>query len=146
MIHNITQTVTASSAYAAGNAVGGSFSLSDIDAGLGRSYGVAITDVVLIDPAAQAAVYDLLFFDSALAGTVTDKAAYTMHASDRAKCLGDLGLGGIKNYGTGIITLSNTYKRLSLPARSAYGVLVTRSTPTFTSDILLRITTERVNL
>lgn len=149
MITTIQQTVTASSAYSAGNAVGGKFTLPDIGAGLSPSYACAITDVVLLDKAAQAAAYDLLFFDADLVGTVADKTAFAVHASDLPKSLGHLSLSGMVNLGSngGIITLSNIYKRLVLPTRNIYGVLVTRSAPTFasTSDILLRITTERVN-
>lgn len=148
MIHNIQQTVTASSAYSAGNAVGGKFALQDIGAGLAPAYSCAITDVVLIDKAAQAVAYDIYFFESDLAGTVTDKTAFAVAAADLLKSLGHLELSGLKNLGAngGIITLSNIYKRLTLPSRSAYGVLVTRGAPTFasTQDVLLRITTERV--
>ncbi len=134
MIIDIPPAVTIGS-YAAGNAVGGKIALPDIGAGLAAPYACAITDVVLIDKAAQAVPYELLLFGADLAGTVQDKTAYTMDAADRAKCLGSLDLSGMKNYGTGIITLSPIYKRLTLTGRSGFAVLVTRGTPTYVSIV-----------
>lgn len=146
MITTIQQTVTAA-LYASGNAVGGKITLSDLFPA-GSEYNCAITDVVLIDKAAQSVGYNLMFFDADLAGTVTDKTAYAVSAADLLKSQGHLALGGLVNLGAsgGIITLSNIYKRLTLTGRSAYAVLVTTGAPTYasTSDILLRITTEKV--
>jgi len=141
------QIATTAALYTAGNAVGGKFALPDIGAGHSQ-YRCAIVDVALIDKAAQAVVYELLLFGADLEGTVTDKSAYVLAANDRAKSLGVLDLAGMKSYGAGggIISLSNIYKRLSLSGPTGYGVLVTKGAPTYTgtSDILLRITTERV--
>lgn len=146
MITTIQQTVTVG-AYSSGNAVGGKITLASL-LPAGSEYNCAITDVVLIDKAANVVPYDLIFFDSDLAGTVTDKTAYAIHASDVPKCLGHFSLGGLVSFGAagGIITLSNIYKRLTLVGVSAYAVLVARGAPTYTStsDVLLRITTERV--
>lgn len=140
------QIPTTAALYTAGNAVGGKFQIPDDGSGpLVRS---AIVDVVLIDKAAQAVAYELLLFGADLEGTVTDRSAYVLAANDRAKSLGVLDLAGMKPYGAGggIISLSNIYKRLSLSGPTGYGVLVTKGAPTYTgnSDILLRITTERV--
>jgi len=146
MITTIQQTVTAA-LYASGNAVGGKITLSDLFPA-GSEYDCAITDVVLIDKAAQSVGYNLMFFDADLAGTVTDKTAYAVSAADLLKSQGHLVLSGLVNLGAsgGIITLSNIYKRLTLTGRSGYAVLVTTGAPTYasTSDILLRITTEKV--
>ncbi len=146
MISEVQQTVQAA-LYASGNAVGGKITLTDIAAGL-PFYRCAIVDVVLIDKAAQAVAYELLLFGADLEGTVVDRTPYVLHANDRAKCLGALQLGGLMAYGAGggIISLSNIYKRLSLAGTNGYAVLVTRGAPTFsgTSDVSLRITTERV--
>jgi len=146
MITTIQQTVTAA-LYASGNAVGGKITLSDLFPA-GSEYDCAITDVVLIDKAAQSVGYNLMFFDADLAGTVTDKTAYAVSAADLLKSQGHLVLSGLVNLGAsgGIITQSNIYKRLTLTGRSGYAVLVTTGAPTYasTSDILLRITTEKV--
>lgn len=150
MITTIQQTVTAASAYSAGNSVGGKITLLNLaDPAIVKSgdvFNLAITDVVLLDKAAQAVAYDLLFFDSDLVGTVTDKVAYAVNASDLSKSLGHVSLAGMVNLGAagGIITLTSIYKRLTLPGRSAYAVLVTRGAPTFASasDVSLRITSE----
>lgn len=147
MITMIQQAVTAASAYSAGNAVGGKFTLQGL-APAGPEAKVAITDVVLIDKAAQAVVYDLLLFDADLSGAVQDKTAYAVAAADLVKSCGHLSLSGLVNLGVngGIITLSNIYKRLTIPSGGAWGVLVTRGAPTYvgTADIQLRITTETV--
>lgn len=150
MIKTVDLTVTASSAYSAGNSVGGKITLEDLALPAviksGDPFNLAITDVVLLDKAAQAVPYDLLFFDSDLDGMVTDKAAFAVHAADLPKSLGHLSLAGLVNLGAngGIVTLSNIYKRLTLPGRTAYAVLVTRGAPTYASasDVSLRITAE----
>lgn len=148
MITTVQQTVTAISAYSSGNAVGGKITLASL-LPAGSEYNCAITDIVLIDKAANVVPYELVFFDSDLAGTVTDKTAFAVAAADLLKCIGHLSLGGLVSYGAngGIITLSNIYKRLVPLSASAYAVLVTRGAPTYasTSDVLLRITTERVS-
>lgn len=148
MIKTVQQTVTAA-LYSSGNAVGGKITLSDL-LPAGSEYPLAITDIVLIDKASNVVPYDLIFFDSDLAGTVTDKTAYAINASDVPKCLGHFSLGGLVSFGAagGIITLSNIYKRLTLTGVNAYAVLVARGAPTYTStsDVLLRLTFEKVYL
>lgn len=145
-ITTIQQTVTASSAYTAGNAVGGKITLPGLVSGDNRR--CAITDVVLIDKANQSVPYDLVFFDSDLAGSVADKSAFAINASDLSKLLGSLSLSGLSNLGSngGVINGTNIYKRLTLVGRDAYAVLITRGTPTYasTSDVILRVTSEEV--
>ena len=148
MIITIQQTVTAA-LYATGNAVGGKITLPNLFPA-GSEYKCAITDLVLLDKSAQAVAYDLALFDSDLAGTVTDKTAYAVHASDLPKSLGHLSLSAASAWGAagGVITLSNIYKRLTLVGVNAYAVLIARGAPTYasTSDVSLRITTEQVYL
>lgn len=148
MITTVQQTVTAG-AYSSGNAVGGKITLASL-LPAGSEYGCAITDIVLIDKAANVAPYELVLFDSDLATPPTDKTAFAVAAADLLKCLGHFSLGGLVSYGAagGIITLSNIYKRLTPTTPNAYAVLVTRGAPTYasTSDVLLRITTERVSV
>lgn len=147
MITTLQQTVTPASAYTAGNAVGGKIALAAL-LPAGPDAKLAIVDIVLLDKSAQAVAYDLLFFDADLAGTIADKTAFAIAAADLAKSLGHLSLSGLVNLGAngGIISLSNIYKRLSLPAGGLWGVLVARGTPTYAgaSDLSLRITTEVV--
>jgi hypothetical protein len=148
MIKTVQQTVTAGT-YTAGNAVGGKITLSDL-CPAGTEYKKALVDVVLLDKAAQAAAYDLVFFDSDLAGTVTDKAAYAINAADLPKCLGHVSLASASAFGAagGIVSLSNIYKRLTLTGPNAYAVLVARGAPTYasTSDVSLRFTFEDVSV
>lgn len=139
----INQTVTAA-AYSSGMAVGGKITLPD----LGGPRGSVITDITFIDKAAQAYVYDVLFFDSNLVGTVTDRQAFNLHDSDRAKLLCFVPLSVSCALGTGglAIRASNIYERLTFTGRNGYAVVVARGTPTFSTvnDVMIHFTSERV--
>src|SRR5262245_26643536 len=76
-----TPTVTASSAYASGNADGGLLTFAGLP-------GAGVLQTVLLrDKAGQGVSYDLFLFDSAPAAP-TDKAALALSAADLAKCIG----------------------------------------------------------
>lgn len=139
----VNQVVTAN-AYTAGMAVGGKISLPDIGAPLK----CVITGVSLIDKAAQAHAYNLVFFAADLVGTVTDRQVFNLHDSDRTKLLGFVPLNNSCSLGTGglLTRASNIYERLTLTGRIGYAVLLTAGTPTYTStsDVSIQITSERV--
>ena len=142
---SVDQVVTAG-AYTAGMAVGGKIAFPNI---VSQSpLRCAIVDSLVLDRAGQQQPYDLLFFDADLAGTVTDRQAFNLHANDRSKLLGFIPLVNTSLMGTGgvLIGATNIYKRLSLQSFNAWGVLIARGTPTFasTSDITVQITAEQV--
>ena len=107
-----------------------------------------MVDVVLIDKSAQPGGYELHFFDDDLVGVVTDRVAYAVNALDLPKSQGHLPVSGMVSLGAngGEITLSNIYKRLTLPKGDAWAVLLTRGTPSYagTKDLILKVTTELV--
>ena len=137
-------TITAG-AYTSGMCVGGKLSLPKLGPATGR---VAVVDVVLIDKSAQPGSYELHFFDDDLVGAVTDHVAYAVVALDLPKSQGHLTIAGLASLGAngGEITLSNIYKRLTLPKGDAWAVLLTKGTPTYVGnkDLILKVTTELV--
>lgn len=143
---NINQTVTASSAYSSGMAVGGKIVLPQMVDKTPAT--CAVVDAFVLDKAAQQQPYDLLFFDADLVGTVTDRQAFNLHDSDRSKLLGYVSLANQAAVGTGgiIIGAGLIYKRLTLIGFGAWAVLVARGTPTFanTTDVSVQITAEQV--
>ena len=135
-----TPAVTASSAYVAGNAVGGLLTFGNLVRANGL--GGIVQSVVLKDKAAQNVSYDLFLFDAAPTAP-TDKTAVALAAADLAKCIGVVPLAGAA-FGAastmGVITAAGiglAYKITTVYAASLYGILVTRGTPTYasTSDV-----------
>src|SRR5919108_1061175 len=80
-----TPTVTASSAYASGNAVGALLTFAGMARVAGQ--GGVLQTVLLRDKAGQNVPYDLLLFDAA-PSTPTDKQALALSDVDLAKCIG----------------------------------------------------------
>ncbi len=137
-----TPTVTASSAYATGNTLGGLLTISGatrIAAGSG-----VIQSVVLNLKSAQTTATDVIFFSANPSGTtVTDKTAVAVAVADFDKILGAVSVSNWTNTGT---TSVGTAANVGLPfalasGTSIYAILVTRGTPTFTAttDVSLSI-------
>lgn len=148
----VAQTVTASSAYTSGNAVGGLITLANavrVSGSLGAS-GTSglIQDVAVNMKSAQTGQIDLFFFKANPSGsTCTDKTAFVLATADFDKVIGvahivDWTAGNVASVGQ----LSNYAKFFGLSsATSLYACAVTRSTPTFTatSDLSLTVTVNR---
>lgn len=141
MLVTQTLTVTPSSAYAAGNLVGGLITLPKTNSRL-----LQVADAVLLDKSAQNVAYELLFFDTLPVGALTDKAAYVVNVADLPHCLGFVPLVNamaIYGAGGGVITMG-AYAAASLNKRlfggaggALWALLITRGTPTFaTADAL----------
>ncbi len=134
------QTVTASSAYTAGNAVGGKITYANAVRVAGQ--GGVIQSAVLRDKAGQSAAYDLFLFDADPSSTtVTDKSAVAVNTADLAKVIGVIPISGIALGAAstmGAITASGLGLSFKLTSgTTVYGILVTRGTPTYasTSDV-----------
>lgn len=139
-----TQTVTASSAYSSGNAVGGKITCTDMALAAGR--GGIIQSVIVRDKAGQNVPYDLFVLDAdPSATTVTDKSAVAINTADLAKVIGVVQtsgtiLGAASTMGVSPAAgLGLAYKLSS--GTSLYFILVTRGAPTYasTSDVTLSI-------
>lgn len=135
------QTVTASSAYTSGDAVGGKISLTGV-----RSNG-SIQRVVLRDEAGATNVetnYTLYLFDAdPSAATITNKTTFVF-STDLAKCIAAIDIAGSKVDATGgIYDMQNMDIDFVLASSGTtlYGALVVTGTPTFgsTSDISLDV-------
>jgi hypothetical protein len=130
----VNQTVTASAAYTAGNAVGGKITFSN--AFRSGVYSGAIQDAWVTDAGNQQSTYELILFRNNPTGTtVTDKTALTIAAADLNKTAGTPVL--INQVGiyastsiSGSANLGRYFKNVGA-VRDVYGVLLTRNTPTF---------------
>ncbi len=134
------QTVTASSAYSAANAVGGKITFSS--ATRVAAQGGIIQSAVLRDKAGQIVNYDLFLFDAdPTSTTVTDKSAVAINTADLAKVIGVVTLSGASLGAAstmGVITANGLGLAFKLTSGSTmYGILVTRGAPTYasTSDV-----------
>ena len=139
-------TITASSAYASGNQIGGLLTIPGVNAG--GSEGTRLEKIVVVDKAGQSAAVDVLVFNAA-PSVGSDKAAVAISAADLAtKCIGNAKILSADYSSAGTPSVA-TYTRPSGPlfakpvqggAATLYAVLVSRGTPTFTStsDIIVK--------
>jgi hypothetical protein len=133
--------VTASSAYASGNAVGGLLTFANATRTI--SSGV-LHSVNLNFKSAQTAATDLILFNAQPTNTtITDKTAFSLAAADFDKVVGVVHITDCTSLGTPSTcradSLGLTFRLAS--GTTLYGVLVTRGTPTFsaTSDVSVQI-------
>lgn len=133
---SVTPTVSTSPAYTAKDAVGGIMTFANA---VGVSGGTGILQsVTCIDISQQMPTLELALFDQTLGATVTDNSIFDPNDSDLANLIAIVPISAWADFndnsaahrgGLGIAFKAN--------ATSIFGVLVTRSTPTFvgTSDI-----------
>lgn len=142
----VTPTVTASSAYTAGDCVGGELGLTlpselkNLDRGI-------IEAVTIIDESANETGYEAYFITEALGGnsSLVDHAAITHHADDASKLINGIAITDHKTPGTGI-GISQA-RNIEAPFNVAAGkttlmmYLKTTDTPTFasTSDLIIHV-------
>jgi len=135
----VAQTVTASSAYTAGNAVGGLITLSNINRASGLS--VFMQSIVVNSKSLQSAQLDLVFFNANPTGsTCTDKTAFSVATADAAKLVGAAHVSDWTASGLGSVGQMQQPPIGITPSGTAvYACMVTRGTPTFTatSDLTL---------
>lgn len=146
-------TVTAASAYASGNVVGG---LQTFTSALrqqstdvaGSGIGSALLQHVTLNfKSSQTAQTDLLLFSAnPTNSTFTDKAALAVNTADFDKVIAVVHISDCTNLGTPSSCQSG---QLAIPVRNAtaatlYGVLVTRGTPTFTATTDLALALDLV--
>ena len=131
------QTVTASSAYTAGNAVGGLVTLSTINRATGAS--IYVQSVAVQSKSLQSSQIDVVFFNANPTGsTCTDKTAFSVATADAAKMVGAAHVSDWTASAVGSVgQMQQPPLGIAVPATSLYACLVTRGTPTFasTSDV-----------
>lgn len=134
----VAQTVTASSAYTSGNAIGGLITVANaarVSAGSG-----ILQSVVVNSKSAQTSQIDIFIFSANPSGsTCTDKTAFSLAAADFDKVLGVVTVTAWFSAGTPSVGQA---QNLAMPyalasGTSVYACAVTRATPTYTatSDI-----------
>jgi hypothetical protein len=129
----VAQTVTASSAYVSGNAVGGLITLAGVNRASGAS--ILVQSVLVTSKSAQTNPMDLLLFNASPTGsTCTDKTAVSIVAADAGKLVGVAHVTDWTSGGTASIGQMNQPPiGIAVPATTLYACLVTRGTPTWTS-------------
>jgi hypothetical protein len=143
----VAQTVTASAAYSANNAVGGLITI----AGAKRASaapGAHLQSVIIDMKSAQTTAIDVVIFNANPTGsTCTDKTAFSVAAADFNKVVGVAHVTDWTSLGTPSVGQS---QNLALPfdlsgATTAYACVVTRGTPTFaaTTDASVTFLFER---
>lgn len=143
-VGTVTPTLTASSAYTAGNCVGGLLTFT----GMVRRVSAILQSIHVSCKTVQTGGLKLYMFNSnPSATTFTNKTAPSLNAADVAKCIGVFTLSTPDN-GLGTHTVWNLDgigKAFVLPTAGAplYGLLVTSGTPTFgsTSDVVVNVIT-----
>lgn len=133
-------TVTASSAYASGNSVGGLLTFAN---GVRFAGGTGLVQSALLQfKSAQSGNYDLILFSSNPANsTIADKTAFSLAVADYNKVIGAIPISYYTSLGTPSVAEA---LNLALPVisttTSLFGALVTRSTPTFASTSDVQVT------
>lgn len=128
------QTVTASSAYASGNAVGGLMTLASATASNGS--GGLLQSVIQYTKSAQTASIDVFVFKAnPSSSTCTDKTAFSLAAADFDKVIGVAHISDWTSAGTPSVGQSQSLAiPFSLASGTAlYACAVTRGTPTYAS-------------
>lgn len=141
----VTPTVTASSAYTSGNALGGLLTLTK----MGNFGASMLRGIVVTDKANQKSAMDILFFGQTFTAT-TDKNAVAISAGDLVNSMGHVNVATGDWITVGAATAVATKSSLWIPMtvlggdNTLYAQLVTRGTPTYaaTSDISVRFTFE----
>ena len=126
-------TVTASSAYAAGNVVGG---LQVIATGLSQSQSVILTDLLVNVKSTQTGEFDVVFFSSAPANSIgADKAAIAVNVADSAKVEAAIPLTVYMSLGTPTVYFAYGLSTVITVDQGGnlYMAVVARGTPTFTA-------------
>lgn len=137
----VTPTITASSAYTAGDIVGGKLTFSNV---FGPAFSGTLTDILVKSKSVQTTGYTLfLFSQNPTATTWTNKTQPAINAADLPFLLGAFALGAA-NSGLGTETTNQT-DAINAIIRSVdqnlYGILTCVATPTYgsTSDLTISI-------
>ena len=137
----VTPTVTAASAYVAGNVVGGLLTFANAVA---TPLSGVLESITIAVKSSQATSFKLYIFNAAPATTFTDKTAPAITTADAAKLIDvfplanpDTGLGA----NVTLYSLAGIARSIVLSTTSLYAVLVAVSTPTFTTttDVVVTV-------
>lgn len=140
----VTPTIS-TSIYAAKDAIGGLMTFANAASSSGGS-GV-IRSVTIEDNDQERADIDVVFFRATVAGTVTDNAPFDPTDGDLANFVGfvPFGSGFYSDFNDNCAAFVATDLPYSLSGTDLFGVLVARSTPTYTAttDIVVTVHVER---
>lgn len=139
----VTPAISASSAYADGDCVGGKMEFANA-ANNGANRGI-IMGASIVDLAKQNAEMDLFIFNADFTAAGADNAAFDPADTDLPNCVGVIHFDATDYYDGA--DSSFAYRECTIPftltppATSLYGRLVTRGTPTYATvaDVLVRL-------
>lgn len=141
----LTPTITASSAYVAGNEVGGKLQFTNV---FGPAFTGTLSDIIVRCKSVQTTVYSLYLFSQNPSNTTwTNKTAPSINAADIPFLLGVWTVGA-SDSGLGTETtnqLNNINAAIHSVNQDLYGVLVCSATPTYTStsDVTVSVRVRR---
>lgn len=136
---SVTPTVSTSPAYAAKDAVGALMTFSNAVRASGGT--CRIDGVQVVDKSQQRPDLELVLFDRTLSAP-TDNAIFAPTDAELATCVGVIYIGGWSDLSTNSVADVPYGREVVLNGTDLFGVLVTRSTPTFvaTTDIVVILT------
>lgn len=141
-----TPTISAASAYTAGDAVGGLLTFSN--AARSSGFPIRVADVTVIDKDSENAALELVLFDRTFTAS-TDNAVFAPSDADLANCIGviEIATTDYHTFSTNSAarwpeTTANPGLTAVLNGTDLFGQLVTRGTPTYTatSDLIVIVT------
>lgn len=145
----VTPTITANSAYAAGNQIGGIMTITDVvRQDTNQKFGTSeLVEVTILDAQKQDSPIDVWFFNQSPTVTSTDHAAFAMtYANMQNQLIGVVQLGATGTYSDANATSACTTANLNMPLQVAstvanptniYAIAICRGTPTYTSTTSL---------
>lgn len=127
-----TPTISAGSAYAAGDAVGGLLTFANAARTSGGT--ITVQTVVIIDKDQELAPLELVLFDRTFTATA-DNAAFDPSDADLANVVGVVKVSDYSSFNdNSVATRSGIGLAAKLDGTSLFGQLVVRSAPTYTAD------------
>lgn len=136
---SVTPTVSTSPAYTAKDAVGALMTFSNAVRASGGT--CRIDGVQVVDKSQQRPDLELVLFDRTVSAP-TDNAIFNPSDAELATCVGVVYIGGWSDLSTNSVADVPYGREVVLNGTDLFGVLVTRSTPTFvaTTDIVVILT------
>lgn len=137
---SVTPTISTSPAYTAKDAVGGLMTFSNAVRASGGTGLLMAVQLVDKGNTPQDAALDLVLFDRSISAP-TDNAIFAPSDTEAAQCVGVVQIGSYSDFSVNsVCSIPNAGIEFVLNGTDLFGVLVARSTPTYTSTTDLVVT------
>ena len=141
MVRSAVTPTISTSAYTAGDSIGGVMTFSTVNRSSGES--IRLDSVQVADNADIGAAMDLVLFDrNPASGTFTDNAAADPTDTEINQIVGVIAIGSYSSFNDNSVSDTAVNRSMVLNGTDLFGVLVARSAPTFvaTSDLTVTLT------